>query len=160
VRGHFVAQEPRSAAGTFRSGACYGKNSRRSDFPDWRLRKGERAVTRAILAAALALSIGLATAGTDAGAQVPQPRDAPPAGGEAPEAASPSGARYIPGVGFRFAAPLPRVYGYYGASPPVYGYYADRESMRYRWHYRAYRYRASCDSRRSWRGERCGRRWH
>ena len=73
-----------------------------------------------------------------------------------PRAASPAGARYIPGVGFRLVAPLgTRVYGYY-AAPRVYGYYADRESMRYRRYYRP----ASCSSHRLWRGERCGRRWY
>lgn len=104
----------------------------------------------------LALGVSVAAGTTGARAQVPQPRDAPPPGSEAPGVASPSGARYIPGVGFRFVPPLgTRVYGYYSA-PRVYGYYADRESMRYRHYYR----RASCDSRHPWRGERCGRRWH
>ena len=59
-----------------------------------------------------------------------QPRDAPPPGtGELPQAASPRGATYIPGVGFRFVPPAgPRVYGYY-YGPGVYGHYDDRESQ-------------------------------
>ena len=58
----------------------------------------------------------------------------------APQAASPYGATYIPGVGFRYVAPGgPRVYGYY-AGPRVYG---------------AYR-RQRCD--RFWFWEDCGRR--
>lgn len=115
-----------------------------------------RPVFAAALSAAVALGIGLAMVATEARAQNPQPRDRPPEGlDEPPGAASPSGARYIPGVGFRFVAPLPRVYGYYTA-PRVYGYYADRETMRYRRYYR----RAACDSDSFWRGERCSRRWH
>jgi hypothetical protein len=108
---------------------------------------------RAILSAALALLIGLLLGATEARAQNPQPRDRPPEGLDVPpRAASPSGARYIPGVGFRFVPPIGGFYGYYRA-PRVLGYYADRETMRYRRHYRP----ASCDV---WRGERCPRRWH
>jgi hypothetical protein len=68
-----------------------------------------------------------------------------------PGAASPAGARYIPGIGFRFVPPPGYVYGY---RTRVYGYYADRETMRYA---RGYRARAACD--RDWFWERCGRRW-
>jgi hypothetical protein len=105
--------------------------------------------------AALVFGAGLLAAAAAASAQ---PRDAPPPGGEQPDAASPAGARYIPGVGFRFVPPPNYVYGY---RTRVYGYYADRESMRY---YRGYRtYRAAgraCGSHRDWwRDDRCGRRW-
>ena len=111
------------------------------------------AVGRAILAG-LALGTGLLAAAAGASAQVVQPRDGPPTGtGEVPDAAGPAGARYIPGVGFRFVTPPGYVYAY---RPRVYGYYADRESMRYR-RYRATR--VACDPDRAWYGERCGRRW-
>lgn len=108
---------------------------------------------RAILFAALAAGAGLLGLAAGASAQVTQPRDAPPSDtGEVPRAASPSGARYIPGVGFRFVPPPgPRVYGYY-YGPRVYGYYDDREARRYRAH------RVACD-RDWWFGERCARRW-
>jgi hypothetical protein len=109
---------------------------------------------RPILVAALAAAAGLWGVSAGAFAQVAQPRDAPPADtGEVPRAASPAGARYIPGVGFRFVAPLPRVYGYYATGPRVYGYYDDRESRRY--HTR----RVSCDRLSGWFGDRCARRW-
>jgi len=42
---------------------------------------------------------------------------------EAPRSASPYGATYIPGVGFRYVAPGgARVYGYRAYGPRVYGY--------------------------------------
>ena len=109
---------------------------------------------RAMLIAVLAVGAGLLAASSTGSAQVPQPRDAPPPGtGEVPQAASPRGAVYIPGVGFRFVPPAgPRVYGYY-YGPRVYGHYDDRESRRYHHGYRAHR--VSC----GWHGERCGRRW-
>ena len=89
-------------------------------------------------------------ASTGASAQIP------PGVGEVPQAASPTGATYIPGVGFRFVPPLgPRVYGYY-YGPRVYGYYDDREARRYQHGYRARR--VACD-RDSWFGDRCARRW-
>src|SRR5262249_21139695 len=87
---------------------------------------------RAILTAVAAAAALLGIAG-GAGAQVTQqPRDAPPPGtGEVPRAASPAGAVYIPGVGFRYVTPLgARVYGWYYA-PRVYGWYDDRTSRRY-----------------------------
>ena len=110
---------------------------------------------RSIPAAALAFCAGIAVACSGASAQVAQPRDAPaPTVGEVPGVASPAGARYIPGVGFRFVPPPGYVYGY---RTRVYGYYADRELMRY---YRGYRaHRIACDRYHDWRGERCGRRW-
>jgi hypothetical protein len=99
--------------------------------------------------AALAFAAGLLVAAACASAQ---PRDAPPPGsGERPDAASPAGSRYIPGVGFRFVPPPNYVYGYRAR---VYGYYADRESMRYHRGYRAYR--VTCDPHRHWAG--CRRR--
>ena len=114
---------------------------------------------RAMLIAALAAGAGLLGAAAGASAQVSVPRDAPPPGvGEIPQAASPRGAVYIPGVGFRFVPPPgPRVYGwYYG--PRVYGWYDDRESRRYHHGYRARR--VACDRDRAWLGERCAhRRW-
>jgi hypothetical protein len=110
---------------------------------------------RAILIAALAAGAGLLGLSAGAPAQVTQPRDAPPADtGEVPRAASPNGAVYIPGVGFRYVAPLPRVYGYYAAGPRVYGYSDSREARRYRNH------RVACDRASAWFGERCARRWH
>jgi hypothetical protein len=111
-------------------------------------------MSRAIPIAALAAVAGLLGVSVGALAQVAQPRDAPPADtGEVPRAASPNGAVYIPGVGFRYVAPLPRVYGYYAAGPRVYAYYGDREGRRY--HTR----RVSCDRLSAWFGERCARRW-
>ena len=118
---------------------------------------GRMTLGRATLFAALAAGAGLLGALGGASAQDPQPRDAPPPGvGELPQAASPRGARYIPGVGFRFVPPLgPRVYGwYYG--PSVYGWSDDREARRY---YNAYRARGvTCDPLGALFGERCVRR--
>ena len=107
---------------------------------------------RAIVIAALAAGAALGLS-AGASAQLTQPRDAPPPEtGEVPQVASPNGATYIPGVGFRYVAPLPRVYGYYAAGPRVYGYSDSREARRYR------AYRVSCDRLGSWFGE-CARRW-
>jgi hypothetical protein len=107
---------------------------------------------RAIVIAALAAGAALGLS-AGASAQVTQPRDAPPPEtGEVPRVASPNGATYIPGVGFRYVAPLPRVYGYYAAGPRVYGYSDSREARRYR------AYRVSCDRPGAWFGERCARR--
>jgi hypothetical protein len=113
---------------------------------------------RAVLIAAFAAGAGLLAASAGASAQVSVPRDAPPPEtGEVPQAASPRGATYIPGVGFRLAPPLgPRVYGYY-YGPRVYGWYDDRETRRY---YRGYRARrVACDPLGALFGERCTRRW-
>ena len=115
-------------------------------------------IGRAMLIPALAAGAGLLVASAGASAQVSVPRDAPPPGvGEVPQAAGPRGTVYIPGVGFRFVAPLPRVYGYYATGPRVYGYYDDRETRRY---YNGYRARRVACDRDSWFGERCTRRWH
>jgi hypothetical protein len=108
---------------------------------------------RAIVIAALAAGAALLGLSAGASAQLTQPRDAPPPEtGEVPRVASPNGATYIPGVGFRYVAPLPRVYGYYATGPRVYGYSDSREARRYR------AYRVSCDRLGSWFGE-CARRW-
>ena len=88
---------------------------------------------------------GLAATSAVAVAEVDRPRDAPPVGvGEVPQSASPAGARYIPGVGYRFVAPPgPRVYGYY-AGPRVYGYRARA---------------VVCDPLGTIFDRRCARRW-
>ena len=45
-----------------------------------------------------------------------------------PQSASPYGATYIPGVGFRYVAPGgSRVYGYRAYGPQVYGYRRSRD---------------------------------
>ena len=114
---------------------------------------------RAILTAAVAAGAALIGIADVARAQVTQqPRDAPPPGtGEVPRAASPGGAVYIPGVGFRFVTPLgARVYGWYYA-PRVYGWYDDRTSRRYQHGYRPRT--VGCDWRDTWFGTRCARRW-
>jgi hypothetical protein len=111
-------------------------------------------LSRRTCLAALATA-GLMATATGALAQVAQPRDAPPVGvGEVPRAASPAGARYIPGVGYRFVTPPgPRVYGYY-AGPRVYGWYDDRESRRYGYRAR----RVGCDPLGEIFDRRCARR--
>ena len=99
---------------------------------------------RSILAAALAAGAGLLGA-AGASAQTTQQlyATALPSRGEAPEAADPSGATYIPGVGFRYVVPGARVYGY-RAYAPAYGYRA---------------YRRACGEPRWWDSGRCARRW-
>ncbi len=69
----------------------------------------------------------------------------PPVGDIPPAtAASPYGARYIPGVGFRYVYPGgPRVYGYTSYYGRVYGY-APR--------------RRGCGAQHAWDGGRCARR--
>ena len=100
---------------------------------------------RSILVRLLAGSIGLLGIHAGASAQLAPEINVPPnLATEQPQAASPRGAAYIPGVGFRFIAPGgPRVYGWaYGYRSPVYGY-------RYRAH------RRTCRDRDGW----CGHRW-
>ena len=103
---------------------------------------------RSILVAALAAGLGLV--GLAAGAtaqQTPQPF-APPVVGADPllQAASPAGATYIPGVGFRYlAAGGPKVYGWTGYRTRVHGYRA---------------YRRACRDRDWWSFDRCGHRRH
>ena len=114
---------------------------------------------RAILTAAVAAGVALIGIAGGAGAQgTDQPRDAPPPGtGEVPRAASPGGAVYIPGVGFRYVTPLgAQVYGWYYA-PRVYGWYDDRTTRRYLHGYRARH--VACEGRDTWFGMRCTRRW-
>jgi hypothetical protein len=102
---------------------------------------------RTIVIAALAAGAGLLGSVAPASAQQ-QPLLYPPPVGrvDAPlEAASPDGAVYIPGVGFRYVAPGgPRVYGYYyrAYGPRAYGYRARR----------------ACADRGWWLFDRCGRR--
>jgi hypothetical protein len=112
---------------------------------------------QAVPFAAFAAAAAVLGAATGASAQGAQPRDAPPPGiGEVPQAASPAGAVYIPGVGFRFATPFgARVFGWYYA-PRVYGWYDDREGRRYLHGYRART--AACGWRNEWFA-RCARRW-
>jgi hypothetical protein len=59
-------------------------------------------------------------------------------------AASPAGAVYIPGVGFRYVVPGSRVYGWTGYGPRVYGY---RAGARHR----------ACRERDWWGFDRCRR---
>ena len=100
---------------------------------------------RNIRVSLLAAIAGLAVTATAAFAEIDQPRDAPAVGvGEVPRSASPAGARYIPGVGFRMVPPPgPRVYGYY-AGPRVYGYRARA---------------VVCDPLGTLFDRRCARRW-
>ena len=105
---------------------------------------------RSILVAVPAVIAGLFGLQAGASAQQPPPNVPPVVGAEQPlDAASPSGAVYIPGVGFRYVVPGgARVYGYgytaYG--PRVYGY-------------RARASRRACRERDRWGFERCGRHW-
>lgn len=102
---------------------------------------------RSILVAALAAGLGLLGLHAGASAQQGPETFAPVVGvGQPPDAASPAGAVYIPGVGFRYIAPGgPRVYGWTsGYRSRVYGYRA---------------YRRACRDRDWWDFDRCGRRW-
>ena len=97
---------------------------------------------------AIAIAIAASSLGACAGAsaQVIYPNAKIPLAPSSAFAAAPYGARYYPGVGFRYVLPpSERIYGYY-AGPRVYGYRA--------------RYRA-CESGRFWlfdRDTRCGYR--
>jgi len=91
-----------------------------------------RQITLCIFAAAgaLAASYGAALAQTTA------PYAAPPAAEAAapPKSASPYGATYIPGVGFRYVTPGgARVYGYRAYAPRVYGYRRGQRKERCFW---------------------------
>ena len=104
-------------------------------------------MARSTLVTVLVAGIGLLGAHAGASAQTPEANVQPLLGVEPPpRAASPSGAVYIPGVGFRFIAPgSPRVYGWAsGYRAPVYGYRA---------------YRRVCRDRDWWHSDRCGQRW-
>jgi hypothetical protein len=102
---------------------------------------------RTILIAVLAAGAGLVGPAADVSAQQAPLIYPPPVGLVDPplDAASPAGAVYIPGVGFRYVAPGgPRVYGYYQAyAPRAYGYRARR----------------ACRERGWWLFDRCDRRW-
>jgi hypothetical protein len=104
---------------------------------------------RSILVAILATGAGL-LAGRDGALAQQAPQQNVPAlvGVEpTPEAASPGGAVYIPGVGFRYIAPGgPRVYGYQAYAARVYGY-------------RSRTGRRACRERDWWGLDRCGRGW-
>lgn len=105
---------------------------------------------RSIVACALAAGFGLLGLQSGASAQNNRESFAPVVGvGEQPNSASPAGAVYIPGVGFRYlAAGGPRVYGWagrrYGYGSRVYGY---RQRAR------------ACRDRDWWHRDRCGRHW-
>lgn len=103
---------------------------------------------RSILVAVVAVIAGVFGLQADASAQQPPPNVPPLVGADpALDAASPSGAVYIPGVGFRYVVPGgPRVYGYTAYGPRVYGY-------------RARANRRACRDHDWWGFERCGRRW-
>lgn len=99
-------------------------------------------------AAALAMAMGLLASAGGAWAQttrtdnfIPPVVEADPA-----EAASPDGAVYIPGVGFRYVVPGSRVYGWTGYGPRVYSYRARAE-------------RRACRDRDWWGFDRCQRAW-
>jgi hypothetical protein len=94
-------------------------------------------------AAALALAAGLLAFAGSAWAQSRTDNFVPPtAEPDAAEAASPAGAVYIPGVGFRYVVPGTRVYGWTGYGPRVYGYRARAE-------------RRACRDRDWWGFDRC-----
>jgi hypothetical protein len=106
-------------------------------------------MARSILVAALAAGASLLAAGAALAQRAPTEQSVPPLVGlqPTPEAASPGGAVYIPGVGFRCVTPGgPRVYGYRSYGPRVYGY-------------RARAARRACRDRDWWGFDRCGRRW-
>ncbi len=97
----------------------------------------------------IAVALAVVTLGSaGASAQVTNPNEKIVVNAPAAYAAAPYGARYYPGVGFRYVLPpSERVYGYY-AGPRVYAY-----RMRYRPCARAFWW---------WDAARCGRardRW-
>jgi hypothetical protein len=96
------------------------------------------------LAIAVAIAVGSLGASAGASAEVIDPNDKVPLAPPSAFSAAPYGARYYPGIGFRYVLPpSERVYGYY-AGPRVYGYRA--------------RYRACARERFWWfdRDARCG----
>jgi hypothetical protein len=71
-----------------------------------------------------AVAAGWLGGGAAAWAQIADPNDQIPLTPPVAYAAQPFGARYYPGIGFRYVLPpSERVYGYY-AGPRVYGYRA------------------------------------
>jgi hypothetical protein len=107
---------------------------------------------RSLAAAACAAGLGLLCLHTTASAQPNRESFAPVHGvDELANSASPAGAVYIPGVGFRYlAAGGPRVYGWTGYR---YGYAAKVHGYRQRARARA------CRDRDWWHSHRCGHRW-
>ncbi len=105
---------------------------------------------RPIVSAALAMATGLfaAISGASAAGGISEnyiPR-ATPGADQPAESASPAGAVYIPGVGFRYVFRGTRVYGWSSAyQPRVYGY-------------RARASRRACRAWDWWGFDRCGRR--
>jgi hypothetical protein len=94
---------------------------------------------RMMAAGVLAALAGFVMAPAAAGAQSADPEVQAPVGPPPGEATNPHGARYYPGIGFRYALPPgERVYGYY-RGPRVYGYsqrarvYGYRSRARDRW---------------------------
>jgi hypothetical protein len=98
---------------------------------------------RSIPVAALALTAGLLVPLAGASAQSRTDTYIPPIVTADPaEAASPAGALYIPGVGFRYVVPGSRVYAWRAYGPRVYGY-------------RARTHRHACRERDWWGFDRC-----
>ena len=84
---------------------------------------------------ALTMAAGLAVAAA-ASAQTTVPQVVTPSvdPGSAPQSASPYGATYVPGVGFRYLAPgSARVYAYRAYGPRVYGYRRGHRDERCFW---------------------------
>jgi hypothetical protein len=101
---------------------------------------------RTIPVAALAMGLGLLLPWASASAQSRTDTFIPPIAEPDPaDSASPAGAVYIPGVGFRYVVPGSRVYGWTGYGPRVYGY-------------RARAHRRACRDRDWWGFDRC-RHW-
>lgn len=101
---------------------------------------------RTIPVVALAIAVGLLVASAGASAQTRTDTYIPPIVTADPaEAASPAGAVYIPGVGFRYVVPGSRVYGWTGYGPRVYGYRARAQ-------------RRACRKRDWWGFDRCRHR--
>jgi hypothetical protein len=83
-----------------------------------------RSKTIAVATAALLAGFGSAFA-QSINPQFVQPDAPPPQGPAAALPTGPEGARYYPGVGFRYVLPPnERVHSYYAGGPRVYGYYS------------------------------------
>jgi hypothetical protein len=96
--------------------------------------EGGAAMRRSTVAAVLATAFGLLALAGSAAAQSTRPYvTLLPGSEEVPEAASPTGAVYIPGIGFRYLPPPgARLYGYRAYAPPAYGYRSYRRACGYR----------------------------
>lgn len=102
---------------------------------------------RSIPVAALALAAGLLAPLAGASAQSRTDSYIPPVVAADPaEAASPDGAVYIPGVGFRYVVPGSRVYAWRAYGPRVYSSRARAQ-------------RRACRDRDWWGFDRCRRGW-